>query len=257
MTFEFESQSEQDLIKLDYYIFIPNVQTLKKLYSNINANFDEKEFDNYFTSNLKKNYKNQNTYEPNIFEVLEKFYILKGYIKDNKKDNNEINWTYRTPEENGIKCRVDDVNHINIFVQESFSLEDEIAQEVMYNCTRDFYKNDYKIIGIQNRDGGGWAHLCLIFNQLVQVKTQDRAFKASRISEFFKNHVLEEYDEIINVETCKPFNTIDDLITEIIDDFSTKDKELFHHRSQIFNYIDKDMRKKLRDIRKEFIGYGH
>ena len=75
MTFEFESQSEQDLIKLDYYIFIPNVQTLKKLYSNINANFDEKEFDNYFTSNLKKNCKNQNAYEPNIFEVLEKFYI--------------------------------------------------------------------------------------------------------------------------------------------------------------------------------------
>ena len=54
MTFEFESQSEQDLIKLDYYIFIPNVQTLKKLYSNINADFDEKEFDNYFTSNLKR-----------------------------------------------------------------------------------------------------------------------------------------------------------------------------------------------------------
>ena len=50
----------------------------------------------------------------------------------------------------------------------------------MYNCTRDFY-NDYKIIGIQNRDGGGWAHLCLIFHQLVQVKTQDRTFKASRI----------------------------------------------------------------------------
>ena len=81
MTFEFESQSEQDLIKLDYYIFIPNVQTLKKLYSNINADFYEKEFDNYFTSNLKNNYKSQNAYEPIIFEVLEKFYILKGIMK--------------------------------------------------------------------------------------------------------------------------------------------------------------------------------
>ena len=59
------------------------------------------------------------------------------------------------------------------------------------------------------------------------------------------------------METCKPFNNIDDLMTEIIDDFSTEDKKLLHHRSQVFNYIDKDMRKKLRDIRKEFYEYGH
>ena len=259
MTFEFESSSEieKDIINLDYYIFIPNVQTVQKLYSNINIDFDQNDFNKYFEFQLEQNYKSGNAYEPNIFEVLEKYNILKGNIKKQEKEKNKIEWTYKTPEENGIKCRVDDINHINIFVQESFSLDDKIAQEVMYNCTRDFYKNDYKIIGIQNRDGGGWAHLCLIFHQLVQVKTQDRAFKASRISEFFKKHVLNEFDEIINVETCKPFNNIDDLMTEIIDDFSTEDKKLLHHRSQVFNYIDKDMRKKLRDIRKEFYEYGH
>ena len=257
LEFESTDESEHDIRYFDYYIFIPNVQTIQKLYSNININFDQKDFDRYFQSQLEKNYKSGNAYEPNIFEVIEKYNIFKGYIKKNTKIENKIEWTYKTPEENGLKCRVDDVNHINIFVQESFSLDDEIAQEVMYNCTRDFYKNDYKIIGIQNRDGGGWAHLCLIFHQLVQVKTQDRAFKASRISEFFKQHVLEEYEGIINVETCKPFNTMDDLTTEIIDDFSTEDKELLHHRSQVFNYIDKDARKKLRDIRKEFYEYGH
>ena len=257
MTFEFESPLENDIINLDYYIFIPNVQTVQKLYSNININFDQEDFDKYFKSQLEKNYKSQNAYEPNIFEVIEEYNILKGYIKEKKKEENEIEWTYKTPEENGIKCRVDDKNEINIFVQQSFSIDEDKAQEVMYNCTRDFYKNNYRIIGIQNRDGGGWANLCLIFHQLVQVKTQDRAFKASRISEFFKNHVLEEYDEIINVNTCKPFNNIDDLMTEIIDDFSTKDKQLLHHRSQVFNYIDKDTRKKLRDIRKEFMDYGH
>ena len=259
MTFEFEStnDSKNDIINLDYYIFIPNVQTIQKLYSNININFDQNDFDKYFKSQLEFNYKSQNAYEPNIFEVLEKYNINKGYIKEKKKKESKIEWTYKTPEENGIKCRVDDENKINIFVQQSFSIDDVIAQEVMYNCTRDFYKNDYRIIGIQNRDGGGWAHLCLIFHQLVQVKTQDRAFKASRISEFFKNHVLEEYDEIINVDTCKPFNTIDDLMTPITDNFSRIDKELLHNRSQVFNYIDKDMRKKLRDIRKEFIEYGH
>ena len=257
MTFEFESSSEPDIINLNYYIFIPNIQSVQKLYSNININFDQNDFDKYFTSQLEENYKSQNAYEPNIFEVLDKYNTIKGYSKKENKEKNLIEWTYQTPEENGIKCRVDNTNHINIFVQGSFSIDDKIAIEVMYNCTRDFYKNNYKIIGIQNRDGGGWAHLCLIFHQLVQVKTQDRAFKASRISEFFRNHVLEEFDEVVNVDTCKPFNNIDELMTEIVDDFSTEDKQLLHHRSQVFNYIDKDMRKQLRDMRKEFIGYNN
>ena len=259
MTFEFESsdESKHDILYIDYYIFVPNYQSVQKLY-NKNFIFDENDFNKYFDSELKKVYKAHNSYEPNIFELLDKYNILKGNIKEKKKHNlNKIEWTYVTPEENGIKCRVDDINKINIFVQGSFSLDDLIAQEVMYNCTRDFYKNDYRIIGIQNRDGGGWAHLCLIFHQLVQVKTQDRAFKASRITDFFKAHVMQEYDEIINVETCKPFNSIDDLLNETIDDFSTEDKQLLHHRSKVFNYINKNDRKKLRKIREEFINYGH
>ena len=73
MTFEFEStnDSKNDIINLDYYIFIPNVQTIQKLYSNININFDQNDFDKYFKSQLEFNYKSQNAYEPNIFEVLE------------------------------------------------------------------------------------------------------------------------------------------------------------------------------------------
>ena len=124
MTFEFESKdSNQDIINLDYYIFIPNVQTVHKLYSNININFEINEFDKYFKSQLEKNYKSQNAYEPNIFEVLDEYNTLKGYIKK-KEENSNIEWTYKTPEENGIKCRVDEDNKINIFVQGSFSLDD-------------------------------------------------------------------------------------------------------------------------------------
>ena len=81
---------------------------------------DENDFDKYFNSQLELNYKSQSAYELNIFEVLEKYYILKGYIKEKKKEENKIDWTYKTPEENAIKYRLDDINRINIFVQQSF-----------------------------------------------------------------------------------------------------------------------------------------
>ena len=255
MTFEFETSSiESDKIDLDYFIFVPNVQNMK-LYQNFN-NFDKKEFDIFFENELKKN--KDNDLEPNIFEMIKKFKILKGIIKETPKPKSTIiEWKYQTPEENGIKCLVDEENKVNVFVQGSFSIDDEKGQEVMYNCTRDFYQNDYRIIGIQDRDGGGWAHLCLIFHQLVQIKTQDRAFKASKLTDFFKKHVLDDYEGYVDVNTCKPFNNIDELFTGIVDDFSTKDKKLLHYRSQVFNYIDKDTRKRLQNNRKEFESYGH
>ena len=252
MKFVFESDEELDL---DYYIYIPNIQNMRKLF---NSNFDEsdqKEFDEFFENELKKN--SQNVIEPNIFEIIDKFKKYKGILKEEKVKSTVIDWTYKTPEENGIKCRVDHENKVNVFVQGSFSIDDKIGQEVMYNCTRDFYKNDYRIIGIQNRDGGGWAHLCLIFHQLVQIKTQDRAFKAAKTTSFFKQHVLDDFRGYVDVNTCKPFDTIEDLFVEIVDDFSTPDKELLHRRSQVFNYINKDDRKRLRDYRKEFESYGH
>ena len=255
MAFEFETSSiESDKIDLDYFIFVPNVQNMK-LYQNFN-NFDKKEFDIFFENELKKN--KDNVLEPNIFEMIKKFKILKGIIKEAPKPKSTIiEWKYQTPEENGIKCLVDEENKVNVFVQGSFSIDDEKGQEVMYNCTRDFYQNDYRIIGIQNRDGGGWAHLCLIFHQLVQIKTQDRAFKASKLTDFFKKHVLDDYEGYVDVNTCKPFNNIDELFTGIVDDFSTKDKKLLHYRSKVFNYIDKDTRKRLQNNRKEFESYGH
>ena len=254
MSFEFETSSiERDIINLDYFIFIPNIQNMK-LFQNFD-NFNKNEFDIFFENELKKNNK-ENVLEPNIFEMIHKFKILKGLIKEAPKAT-IIDWTYQTPEENGIKCRVDEDNKVNIFVQGSFSIDDEIAQQVMYNCTRDFYKNNYRIIGIQNRDGGGWAHLCLIFHQLVQVKTQDRAFKASKLTEFFKQHVIDDFEGYVDVNTCKPFNNIDELFQEVIDDFSTDEKKLLHSRSQVFNYIDKDTRKRLQNNRIEFENYGH
>ena len=159
--------------------------------------------------------------------MIHKLKILKGIIEETPETKSTvIEWTYQTPEENGIKCRVDEINETNIFVQGSFSIEDEIVQEVMYNCTRFFNKNDYRIIDIQNRDGGGWAHLCLISINQFKLKHKVEPLKLKH-SDYFKRHALEDYEGYVDVTTCKPLKNNDILFTETIDDFSTKKKHYY------------------------------
>jgi hypothetical protein len=79
MIFEFESSTTQrDLINLDYFIFIPNVQNMK-LYQGVD-NFDPNEFDKFFEAQLRKN--KENVIDPNIFEIIHKFKVLKGLDKE-------------------------------------------------------------------------------------------------------------------------------------------------------------------------------
>ena len=53
MSFEFETnESGSDIINLDYFIFIPNVQNMK-LFHNF-ENFNKNEFDKFFEDELKK-----------------------------------------------------------------------------------------------------------------------------------------------------------------------------------------------------------
>jgi hypothetical protein len=44
---------------------------------------------------------------------------------NNIKDNNELNWEYTTKNKDGIQCRVDDKNQVNIVKQKTFMFEGE------------------------------------------------------------------------------------------------------------------------------------
>ncbi len=61
----------------------------------------------------------------------------------------------------------------------------------MINCFILFYSNNYKIIGIENQNGGGYAHFYQFWHQFIQPKTLDKTFQSvlrnKDIFDYFEN----------------------------------------------------------------------
>jgi hypothetical protein len=98
--------------------------------------------------------------------------------KSDEEKSDDITWDFQTPEENGIKCRVDDYNNLNVIVQGSFSIDSIKAQEVIYYCASKFHDNNYQIVVIENNNGGGWAILSSVLSQLLLVKSLNKEYVA-------------------------------------------------------------------------------
>ena len=116
--YEFESNNEkEDFIILDYYLLSPNFEQFKKLYEadkNLLFSFDKNDFSEFFETEMEKYINNIN--KPNIFEVFEKYLKKNKILKEKLKSTKEIKWDYETIEEDGIKCRVDYDNNVNVFL---------------------------------------------------------------------------------------------------------------------------------------------
>ena len=169
------------------------------------------------------------------------------------KNKNDIQWDYIVKDQidnDGIKCRVDNDNQVNVFVQQTFTLDLTTASDTIRKCALLFYSNDYPIIGIENLNGGGLVILAQIFHQLMQIKIQDRMHFAGRSTDYYKKEIEAILNDIINVETCKPFNDIDELMDGIIDDYSTTSKQILHKRTKILDFSNKYIKEWTHDIRK-------
>ena len=118
-------------------------------------------------------------------------------------------------EENGIKCRVDNINQVNVFLQQSFMLDAYKTLDIIEQCINLFYSNNYPIIGIENQNGGGIIILAQAFHQFLQIKTQDRTYFSGRSTDLYKQTSL--YRNIIDVETCQTFKDISDFMDGIED----------------------------------------
>ena len=67
-------------------------------------------------------------------------------INDFKVENeNKIQWKYSTKDSSIFQCLVDEKNEVNVFKQEYFQIVDDL-EEVVNNCTEEFYNNSYPII---------------------------------------------------------------------------------------------------------------
>jgi len=128
------------------------------------TDIDHKGFEEFYHSLI---YNQTNPYLiPNLFQAKALFQQKKGLLFEETPKG--IKWDFET-QDKYLKCRVDNVSHYNVFLQTSFgfkSLDDAI--NVMVNCSKLFYSNDYKIIGIENKNGGGIAYLYEVWHQLLQ-----------------------------------------------------------------------------------------
>ena len=249
MNFKFED--DESTLNIDYFIFIPNIENMNELLCS--QYLDEKDFEEFYKNEIQKHPREFNDF----FESIKKYKKLKGISqKEIKSENYEIQWDYETSEENGIKCKVDTLNKLNVLIQGSFNLEYNKAFDIIYKCTRKFYQNSYKILVIENSNVGGDEKLALILCQLLQVKITNKAYLAYSLLDTLEKDFNDSPEKFVDVETCRPFDNFKDFLNGTIIDYSTENQTIIHKKSKIVDILDKDTRRKLEEIRKEFINFG-
>ena len=180
MNFTFEGEDEP--LKLDYHIYLPNFREMNNL---LGANIlSETEFDEFYEKEMKKHIQDVNV--PNIFDMIKKYKKSKGIKVDVEKEENGIKWDYKTPDENILKCRVDRTNELNVLVQGSFMFDMNLAEEILTNCTTLFHSNNYPVVVIQNRNGGGYGDISIALAQILQVKILTRDYLSYKPLEFLR-----------------------------------------------------------------------
>ena len=132
---------------------------------------------NFEFFNQNNNYKKNNEYLKEFFEkenkqkgIITNHKLLKKYLKPNSNktrnlDEETINWDIDITE---FKCRVDNKNKVNVYYQNSFSIENDNIDEIFLYCQKKFLDNNYPIIVIEDYNIGGKVLLSMIFSEIVQ-----------------------------------------------------------------------------------------
>ena len=211
---------------------------------------DKEEFDEFYHSII---YNQSNPFLiPNLFQTKKIFLKQKGLLFDETPD--KIQWDTQT-QDGLLKCKVDNEHGYNVFLQTGFNFKSiDDAINVMVKCSDLFYSNKYKIIGIENLNGGGTAMLYEVWHQLIQQKTLDKTYRSimrnDDIFQYMKDFGF--YPGYSNIETCKYYGSIEDMgqITDNYGKSDVFDEEIKHNRSNIYEFLDKTWRKRLEAIRK-------
>ena len=254
MVYKFENI--ESTLNISYHIFIPNFREMNYLLSS--SVFSEEDFDE-FVQDWQNKHK-QEVQLPNIFDMIKEYKknkeILLGEEEEEKSGEDDITWDFQTPEKNGIKCRVDDYNHLNVIVQGSFSIDSIKAQEVIYYCSSKFHDNNYPVVVIENNNGGGWAILSSVLSQLLLVKSVNKEYVAYKQNEALKGN-YQSYPQIFyDVDTGKTFASFEDFLNGTTDNYSTPNQTILHKKTNIIDFLDVDSRVRLKNLREQFINAG-
>jgi Peptidase family S41. len=124
-----------------------------------------------------------------------------------------------------------------------------LAREILFNCTTLFHTNNYKVVVIENRNGGGYGAISIALAQILQVKITTRAYLAYNPLEIFRGDFEYYPENFINVDTCRPYPSFDDFLNGTVDEYQVGNETIYHKKSKIIDIIDLDIRKYLEESR--------
>ena len=203
------------------------------------------EFREYYLAQLNKSFKNNIPF-PKFEEIEKRFKIKKGLI--NKLKDDKDMWDLQSEDET-IKCRVDNENQVNVFYQSSFGPEDfNNYEDIMYKCFSKFYSNDFKIIVIEDRNGGGYTELCIPFTQYLRPKISKPSITALKSTQLNLKNFFRT-DENLNPKTCFPYTEEDNILDGPEDIYNDGIDEVIHKRTkdiELFNIFEKKILEKKR-----------
>ena len=207
------------------------------------------EFDKYLMSNAKKN---RYLFEmPSLGEIKENFLISKG-LKQNVKTEEKLNWNFKIEEEHFyLKCRVDTINKVNVFVQNSFNMDYLQSIRTILNCARLFYSNNFPIIIIESKNSGGTPNLAKIMIQVFQILNVERSYNSYR-APYHNQYFKEKKADFIDPESCKIIDFVKDLPEGSPVYYKYDNEEIEHRRTKPMQEINLQVRKALNNFREEF-----
>ena len=240
LTINIQFENEEQEFEIDYHL------EQIKFFSEEFKQYYIKERNNYFKLNMPIQ----------KFEEIEyEFKVKKGLIKKNLLKDTQDFWELKSDDEN-IKCRVDKDNGFNVLLQTSFLSDNfDNYENIMYQCFSKFYSNDYKIIIIEKRNGGGYGELCLPFTQYLHPKIlKSRKFVMKATDLIKKNFFLN--DDNLNPDTCFPYTEEDNLLEGNKDIYNDGIDEVTHQKTKEVEFLNIYERKIMDNKIREFLQTG-
>lgn len=156
-----------------------------------------------------------------------------------------------------LKCRVDKLYEVNVIYQNSFLVEDlNKGKKLLDNCFESFDKNNYPIVVIQSKNGGGYVELAEHFISYINLNKTIPLYSSLRDSDEMKK--IGEGVAFKKPGECK-YIMGEELFKNTHEDFYGKNEngdDIYHKRTQIFDLSSDDkayfynFRKKAKNIRK-------
>ena len=237
--YEFEDNS---ILRIPYNIIKPNL------------NENNIDFNRYFMKIMQDH--KYSTNFPSIDEIKEKYLFFKGLKKKSKilkNENDKIQWdnSFIYDDYDYFKCRVDEKNHVNVFVQNSFYIPPVLVRGKIFDCVKLFHSNKYPIIIIESYNGGGYPYLSLLLIQLFQMRSVERTFSSYGTSNETNQYFNEFYFGLFKPDTCEIIDFFRDL--ENITDFYDNNLNISHTKTiPTISILSNDERQALNEFRKEY-----